>query len=82
MTPVKFIYFDLGNVLCFFSHELAAQQVADLAGLDPVGVRQLMFESDFALEYETGQITTSGFHDVFCKTALLPLVAASISANW
>ena len=33
--PPKFIYFDLGNVLLRFDHELACRQMAAVAGTTP-----------------------------------------------
>jgi len=66
MTP-KFIYFDLGNVLLNFSHELACRQMAEVSGTSPDVVRRVLFESGLDERYDTGQITTAEFCEAFCR---------------
>ena len=36
----KFVYFDLGNVLCSFSNERACRQMAEVAGVSPEAVEE------------------------------------------
>jgi putative hydrolase of the HAD superfamily len=43
MRTPKFIYFDLGNVLLFFDHRLAARRLAELAGVDEQAVFDYVF---------------------------------------
>jgi FMN phosphatase YigB (HAD superfamily) len=59
-TP-KFAYFDLGNVLIHFDHEIAVQQISQASGASPDEVRRVVFESDTQAQYETGHISTSQF---------------------
>ena len=61
MERPDFVYFDLGNVLCFFDHRLSARQMADVAGSDPATIRRLVYESDLEHRYETGLITGEEF---------------------
>lgn len=63
----QFIYFDLGNVLLLFDHELAARQMAALADVPVEKVRQLVFESTLQNEYETGTISNEAFYEHFCR---------------
>jgi glucose-1-phosphatase len=63
MHRPEFVYFDLGNVLCFFDHELSARQMAEVALCDPMTIRQLVFESDLEHRYETGLIGGEEFVD-------------------
>lgn len=61
MPRPDFVYFDLGNVLCFFDHEVSTRQMAKVAQCDPATIRQLVFESDLEHRYETGLITGEEF---------------------
>jgi len=79
-TP-KFIYFDLGNVLLFFSHELACENVAKLTGLTADTVRQVVFDSGLAWGYEDGTQSEEEFHQRFCDaTARKPQLKEFIYA--
>jgi HAD superfamily hydrolase (TIGR01509 family) len=62
----KFIYFDLGNVLLFFDHRLAARQMAAVAGIPDEQAWHAVFESGLHIDYETGRITSRQFHQHFC----------------
>ncbi|MDZ4817835.1 MAG: HAD family phosphatase [Planctomycetota bacterium] len=75
MHPPKFLYFDLGNVLVNFDHQLGARQMAEVAGISMEQVWKLVFEGDLLARFERGQISRQEFHDAFCQstgsTALL-----------
>jgi FMN phosphatase YigB (HAD superfamily) len=45
MTRIKFIYFDLGNVLISFDHSRAFQQIAELTGISAELAEQILFNS-------------------------------------
>jgi len=62
-----FVYFDLGNVLLNFDHDVAARQLAEVSGATVQRVRDVVFESDLQIRYETGEITTQQFYDSFCE---------------
>ena len=66
MEP-KFIYFDLGNVLVYFDHWIACRQMAQVAGITPEQVWQVVFESDLEHRYESGQVDDRHFYDAFCQ---------------
>jgi len=56
MRP-KFFYFDLGNVLLFFDHNLAFRKMSKLAGISSEQMRALVMDTNLQIEYETGRIT-------------------------
>lgn len=60
------IYFDLGNVLLKFDHELMVRQMAEVAGVPVEVVRAAAFEGGLQARYERGQMTTDEFYDAFC----------------
>lgn len=64
---IKFIYFDLGNVILNFDHELGCQNIAKLCGMDAEKVRKLVFESELQHRYESGDLSTAEFYEEFCK---------------
>jgi FMN phosphatase YigB (HAD superfamily) len=67
MQVPRFIYFDLGNVLVKFDHELACRQMGEVAGLPAPRVRQVMYGGDLALRYEAGEIGDREFYEDFCR---------------
>ncbi len=56
MRP-EFVYFDLGNVLLYFDHRLAARKMARLAGVTTEQMYTIVFEGTLQIEYETGLIS-------------------------
>jgi putative hydrolase of the HAD superfamily len=60
MRP-EFVYFDLGNVLVNFSHRLAAEQIARVAGVDTELVWRVVFAGDLQRLLETGSIDSAEF---------------------
>ena len=68
LQPPRFIYFDLGNVLLHFDHELACRQMAEVSGVAADAVRDLVFRAQDGLQwqYERGEITTAEFHLAYC----------------
>jgi glucose-1-phosphatase len=57
MASSRFMYFDLGNVLVTFDHEIAVTQLAALAAVDAQTIRSTIFHSDLQTRFETGLIT-------------------------
>ena len=68
-APPSFFYFDLGNVLLYFSHEQACTQVAEVAGISSERVQEIIFESGLQWRYERGQIDCDAFHQEFCQAS-------------
>lgn len=67
MRTPSFLYFDLGNVLLFFDHEIACQNVASLLDRDVDAIRELLFSGKLQEDYESGRISDEEFHSVVCK---------------
>jgi glucose-1-phosphatase len=64
----QFIYFDFGNVLCSFSHEQAAQQMAQVANVPYDLVWNVVFGSgNLQIRYEMGDFSTQQFYEAFCS---------------
>ncbi|MGI9517425.1 MAG: HAD family hydrolase [Pirellulaceae bacterium] len=59
-TP-RFLYFDLGNVLVNFDHQIAIDQLASLTRATPDAIRQLVFDSPMQIQYEQGEMVTAEF---------------------
>ncbi len=55
---IRFVYFDLGNVLVGFSHPAAVRQLAALSGRPEPMVRALLFDSGLQWQYERGELDT------------------------
>jgi HAD superfamily hydrolase (TIGR01509 family) len=69
--PPRFVYFDMGNVLLFFSHERQAEQVGRVAGLAPADVLELLYRgyrdrAGLHWAAECGQAPPTELHARFC----------------
>ncbi|QDU98069.1 HAD-IA family hydrolase [Lignipirellula cremea] len=79
MTTPCYLYFDIGNVLLHVSHEQANQAMADVAGMAPETMRQLVF-SDSGLEwkFERGDLDEPAFLAALNQAAGCELDPAAI----
>ena len=68
MPKRPFLYFDMGNVLLFFSHQRMAAQMAAVVGVTPDRAWQILFEGDLSIRHEEGRISEDQFYDEFCRT--------------
>ena len=68
---IRFLYFDLGNVLLSFSHERMCQQMAAAAQIDAESVRRALFEAiegrPLQWRFEAGEFGTNAAYDQFCQ---------------
>ena len=62
---IKTVFFDLGNVLVFFSYPRMFQQMAACTGLSEEAVRKILIEEQIQVYYESGQIDSAHFHQIF-----------------
>ena len=69
MPKRPFIYFDMGNVLLTFSHQLAAKQTAELCGISERLAWQILFDEGLHWEYERGELAEEQFLARFCQRA-------------
>ena len=67
MSTPRFFYFDMGNVLLLFDHELACRQVAQLADISSSEAREVLFESGLQDRYERGEVSSEMFYQQFCR---------------
>jgi putative hydrolase of the HAD superfamily len=67
--PIRFFYFDMGNVLLSFSHQRAAEQMAAVAGISAERAWEIVFDAGLEWEYERGAINCGQFHHLFCSEA-------------
>lgn len=69
---IRFLYFDLGNVLLTFSNERACQQMGQLARVPAEAVQRLVLEgspgTSFLWRFERGDVTEEEFYEHFCAT--------------
>jgi len=84
MSP-RFLYFDLGNVLLKFDHQIACRQMAEAAQIEPEVVWKTAFEGPLFLAYERGDVSSEEFYQRFCHAtgsrpdrAALELAASDI----
>ena len=68
MTRPEFFYFDLGNVLLYFDHDLAFRSMARIAGVTPQRMRQVVMDTDLQIQYETGLISGDQFIDAIAQS--------------
>jgi len=64
--PIRFIYFDLGNVLVNFNLKSVCGQIAAVAGVTADRVRTILFDDGLEEEFETGRIGEAEFFERFC----------------
>ncbi len=67
LLRMRFLYFDLGNVLLKFDHRLACRQMGEVAGVPADLVWEIVFASDLELRYESGEVDDREFYEIFCR---------------
>jgi putative hydrolase of the HAD superfamily len=73
MQP-QFLYFDMGNVLLWFSHERMAEQMAAVSGTTAPTAWKILFEDGLHWAYERGEFARQEFYERFCRAAGVKLV--------
>jgi putative hydrolase of the HAD superfamily len=69
---IKTVYFDLGNVLLFFSLPKMFAQMATCTGMSPSAVQGLLYGTELRELYEKGLIDTEQLYRTFLKHAPHP----------
>jgi glucose-1-phosphatase len=64
---MRFLYFDLGNVLLHFDHHQAARQMAEVAGITAERAWEIVFAGGLEVQYEGGAIDCRAFYEEFCR---------------
>lgn len=62
---LKTVYFDLGNVLFFFSHQQMIQQLAECCDLTTAHVKQIAFDQNLQESYEKGTLSSEVYYRHF-----------------
>jgi glucose-1-phosphatase len=58
---IKTIFFDFGNVLCFFDHQISIQKLSSYTHLEPKVLTTKLYGGVLEELYEIGQITTEDY---------------------
>lgn len=64
---IRFIYFDVGNVLLHFDNHRLCRQVAELTGVSAEIIWRTFVETELAERFETGLIDPHVFYEEFCR---------------
>jgi len=67
MKQPKFLYFDLGKVIVDFDIESMFRQMGEVARVEPVVVRAVLFGGGLQKQYEGGQVSSRQFFEQFCR---------------
>jgi putative hydrolase of the HAD superfamily len=62
---LKTVYFDLGNVLFFFSHSKMLEQIAQCCALPKEEIKRLIIDEHLQDAYEMGKIDSQGLYRFF-----------------
>ncbi len=71
--PPQVLFFDIGNVLLFFSHQKMFEQVAAVCETDLPEIQTFFNDNSRQLRYEAGQITTEELYRDLSTIAGRPL---------
>jgi HAD superfamily hydrolase (TIGR01509 family) len=63
---IRFIYFDLGNVLLNFSHRQACEQMGAVSAVSADQVWEIVFASSLEQRFESGEISDQQFYEEYC----------------
>lgn len=89
MQDQKFVYFDLGNVLVHFDHDIAVDNLVKLSAREAAAVKHALFTSGLQDQLETGLITSDQFAESVVRAlecelhsaALLEAISAIFTPN-
>ena len=63
---IRFVYFDLGNVLLCFSVHRICCQLAEVAQTTEAEIREKLFDDQRYRQYELGEISTEDYYEQAC----------------
>jgi epoxide hydrolase-like predicted phosphatase len=61
MTGIRFVYFDLGNILVSFDPDISCQNVASLFDVSTEQAKAAVYDSGLEDRYEHGELSEAGF---------------------
>jgi HAD superfamily hydrolase (TIGR01509 family) len=62
---IKTLFFDIGNVLIYFSYQKMCEQIGDICEITGEEVNQQLRENNFGERHETGEISSEELHQHF-----------------
>lgn len=62
---IKTVFFDIGNVLLYFSYQKMCEQIGEVCGLSRDEVHQHLIENKFGERHETGQVSSNELFEHF-----------------
>ena len=78
----KAILFDMGKVLIDFNFETGVQALHASCSISRDQLEEVLWDADWILRYERGEVSTSEFHGYLCKTANLKLALPDFCRTW
>ncbi len=66
-TPIRFVYFDLGNILCAFDRDRAAANLAKLLGVDFALTDSVLHGAGLQERFEHGHLSGDRYVDLVCE---------------
>ncbi len=75
----KVLFFDVGNVLLFFSHEKMFEQIASVCETDLPTIQNFFKKDQLQLRYEAGQVTTEEIFHRLSAIAGRPLCSDDVN---
>jgi putative hydrolase of the HAD superfamily len=75
---IRAVFFDIGNVVCYFSHARMCRRLAEVSGVPAARIRGDVLESGWVTRYDRGDVTTADFVARLEALAGRPLDVASV----
>ncbi|MFN9717736.1 MAG: HAD family hydrolase [Planctomycetota bacterium] len=66
---IRTCFFDMGNVLIYFSHEKMVRNIAEVCGWPENQTKMFLLDEGRQWKLERGDITEEQFHEDFCRAA-------------
>ncbi|MCP4458719.1 MAG: HAD family phosphatase [Cytophagales bacterium] len=82
LTGINAIIFDLGGVVIDLDYDRAANQLANLSGLETGELNQLLVSSDILKTFEVGEISENEFRQKVCELVDIQLQNDEFDRIW
>jgi len=79
---IKVIYFDLGKVIINFDYARVLRELAQVTPVPETEIMRVLTDDSLILDYETGKISTSDFHQLVSKTLKLNVSLKKFKELW
>jgi putative hydrolase of the HAD superfamily len=81
-VKIEAILFDMGKVLVDFNFETGVQALHAACSISRNRLEEVLWDQNCIRRYESGEISTSEFHDYLCQTADLKMDLQSFCRTW